>query len=316
MRQNKTLFKQLAELTTEQRNRKSVRLDTLSVNDMLQLIHREDKKVAAAVGKEIKHIAGAVELVVKSLKAGGRLIYVGAGTSGRLGVLDAAECPPTFGTDPSTVQALIAGGPRSVFRSKEGAEDDEKSGAADMRQVRSKDVVCGIAASVRTPYVHGALGEAKRRGAKVIFLTTNPRSVLRQAPYAALRRNIDVAICPHVGPEILMGSTRMKSGTAQKLVLNMLTTASMVRMGKVYENMMIDLRMTSRKLEERAKRVLMMATAVDYNKASRILRLANGHVKTGIVMIMSDVSAAAARARLRKASGFVRYAIKNVSYKN
>ena len=318
MNKRKALFHQLSALTTERRNNKSHRLDSLPVKRMLKLINNEDRHVSAAVRKELKHVESGVALIVKSLKAGGRLIYIGAGTSGRLGLLDAAECPPTFGTDPSTIQGFIAGGPKSVFRAKEGAEDQESTGAVDIRRAKvdKNDVVCGIAASMRTPYVIGALREAKGRGAKVIFLTTNPRSMLRQPAYAALRSTIDVAICPNVGPEVLMGSTRMKSGTAQKLVLNMLTTVSMVRLGKVYMNMMVDLRMNSRKLEERAKRVLMLATGVDYDGANRVLRLAGGHVKTGIVMIMSDVSAAEARNRLRRASGFVRYAIRNATYKN
>ncbi len=290
----------------------------LSIAQMLRLMNNEDRTVPAAVRKELKHIGRAVELVVRSLQAGGRLVYVGAGTSGRLGILDASECPPTFGTAPETVQGVMAGGPQAVFRSKEGAEDSAADGAADIRKmnVASKDTVCGIAASMRTPYVLGALQESKRRGAKVILLTTNPRSTLRQPAYRPLRRSIDVAICPVVGPEVLMGSTRMKSGTAQKLVLNMLTTASMVRMGKVYENLMIDLTMNSRKLEERARRVVMMATGVDYKAADQVLRRAGGHVKTGIVMIMANVSAVEARARLRKASGFVRYAIRNAPFRN
>ncbi len=311
MRRDKALFKQLLTLTTERRNSKSRKLDVLSIGQMLRLMNNEDRSIPAAVRKELKHIEAAVALVVRSLQMGGRLVYIGAGTSGRLGVLDAAECPPTFGTNPARIQGIMAGGARAVFRSKEGAEDSPANGAADIRKmnVGSRDVVCGIAASMRTPYVLGALRESKRRGAKTILVTTNPRSTLRRPAYAPLRISVDVAICPVVGPEILMGSTRMKSGTAQKLVLNMLTTASMVRMGKVYDNLMVDLRMNSRKLEERAKRVLMMATGIDYDTADVVLRRANGHVKTGIVMVMAGVAAGEARARLRKASGFVRFAI-------
>ena len=307
----KKLFNQLRQLTTEERNRKSSRIDVLPVQDVLKVINREDRKVAVAVAKEIQHITRAVGLVVKSFHAGGRLIYVGAGTSGRLGVLDAAECPPTFGTDPLMVQGVIAGGKNSVFNSREGVEDKEKQGASDMRRLKisKHDVVCGIAASMRTPYVVGALREAKKRKASTIFVTTNPRSKLSEPQFSELKKLIDVAICPVVGPEVIMGSTRMKSGTAQKMVLNMITTAAMVRMGRVYENMMVDLKMNSRKLEERAKRVIMIATDVDYETASNALRKAKSHVKTAIVMIKCDVSASQARARLQRAKGFVRYAI-------
>ncbi len=297
------VFEELQMLVTEQRNKRSMGIDAKEIPEILKIINQEDSKVAGAVRKEIPYIARAVDLVVDSLRSGGRLIYVGAGTSGRLGILDAAECPPTFGTDPKMIQGIIAGGKKAVFRSIEGAEDRSAEGrkVIDRKRVTEKDTVCGIAASRRTPFVLAAIQRAKERGAKTIFVTTNPRS--------SFHIEVDVAICPEVGPEVIMGSTRMKSGTAQKLVLNMITTASMIRLGKVYENMMIDLQMKSRKLEERAKRVLMIITGVDYQTAERVLKRAHGHVKTAIVMIKSGVSESEARERLNAAGGFVRAAI-------
>src|SRR5258706_8534803 len=245
----------------------------MDIPGILRTIAREDAMVPAAVRREIPHIGKAVAMVVRSLRAGGRLIYIGAGTRGRLGILDAAECPPTFGTSPSMVQGLIAGGKSAIFSAIEGSEDLQTEGMADIRRKRvsEKDVVCGIAASMRTPYVIGALGEAKRRGASTILVTTNPRSKLAGRDFAGLRKSVDVAICPVVGPEVIMGSTRMKAGTAQKLVLNMITTGSMVRLGKIYGNMMIDLSMKNRKLEEPAKRIVMIATGLDYPAASAML---------------------------------------------
>jgi N-acetylmuramic acid 6-phosphate etherase len=316
MNKNKQLFDQLRRLTTELRNPRTLKIDRLSIPEILESINREERTVTLAVRKEIRHIARAVEFIVKSLRSGGRLIYVGAGTSGRLGILDASECPPTFGTSPETVQGIIAGGTESVFRSREGAEDHEKDGmmAIQSKRVGKKDVVCGITASARTPFVVGAVKEAKRRGASTVYVTTNPRSILRKPDFAELRRYIDIAICPDVGPEVIMGSTRMKSGTAQKLVLNMLTTAAMIRLGKVYENMMIDLKMTSRKLQERAKRVVMIATGVDYETAAGKLAEAGGHVKTALVMIKAGLTAKKARERLKKAGGFVHLAIRNMRY--
>jgi N-acetylmuramic acid 6-phosphate etherase len=299
-------------LMTEQRNPRTARIDSTTITQALTLINQEDKRIANAVEKEIPYIARAVKIIVHSFKLGGRLIYVGAGTSGRLGILDASECPPTFGTDPTMVQGIIAGGNESVFRAKEGAEDKTELGVTDIRKLKviKRDVVCGIAASMRTPYVVAAIQEAKRRSAKTIYVTTNPRSFLKKKEYAQLHANLDVAICPDVGPEVIMGSTRMKAGTAQKLVLNMLTTASMIQLGKVYENMMVDLKLNSKKLEERAKRVLMIATNIDYETASSTLLKAEGHVKTAIVMLMKNVSVSEAKKMLKKSKGFVRKAIK------
>ncbi len=310
-----SIFQQLQSLTTEQRNRKTRSIDSASITQALRLINAEDAKVASAVGKEISAIAEAVRFAVGSFREGGRLIYVGAGTSGRLGILDASECPPTFGSDPSMVQGLIAGGSKAVFESQDGSEDRGQDGVHDIvrKRVSHRDTVCGIAASMRTPYVLGALKEAKRRGAKVVLVTTNPRSKLAHKSFSKLRKSVDVAICPVVGPEAIMGSTRMKSGTAQKLVLNMITTTAMIQMGKVYENMMVDLKMNSRKLEERARKVLMIATGVTYAEAARALIIAGGNVKTAIVMIERRVSAQVARKKIQAAGGLVRRAIGKTS---
>ena len=293
----------LARLLTEQRNPATIHLDQLSVEGILRLINWQDKLVPLAVEREIPHITRAVELIVTSLREGGRLLYVGAGTSGRLGVVDASECPPTFGTDPGQVVGMIAGGHPAMFRAQEGAEDDEEQARLDLEQQRitARDTVCGIAASRRTPYVVAAVRRARELGARTIYLTTNPRS--------EFDLDVDVALCPEVGPEVLMGSTRMKSGTAQKLVLNMMTTTAMIRLGKVYENMMVDLQLTNAKLVERAKRIIMMATGVEYARAQHTLGLADGHVKTALVMIRAGVSAEEARKRIARSDGFVREAI-------
>jgi N-acetylmuramic acid 6-phosphate etherase len=312
MKNNTILFNQLRMLTTEQINPRSKNIDTMNVAEILALINREDASVASAVRKELSSITWAVEVVVKAFKKGGRLIYVGAGTSGRLGILDAAECPPTYGTDPQMVQGIIAGGKQAVFKSQEGVEDKADKGVSEIRRlgVSGTDVVCGIAASFRTPFVVGAIKEAKRRRAKTIFITTNPRSILELSGFAEIRRAINIAICVQVGPEIIMGSTRMKAGTAQKMVLNMITTTAMIKLGKVYGNLMVDLRMNSKKLHERAKRIIMLATSVDYATANKILSKAGGQAKTAIVMSQSGVSAVEARRRLKRAKGFVRSALK------
>jgi N-acetylmuramic acid 6-phosphate etherase len=301
---NKALFSEISKLTTEQRNPASMDIDARSTAEILKIINEEDKKVPLAVEKEIPYIEQAVEIIVHALKNGGRLLYFGAGTSGRLGVVDASECPPTFGTPFGMIEGYIAGGKEAMFRAKEGAEDYEENGAKDViaANVTSKDVVCGIAASRRTPYVVGAVKKAKELGAATLYITCNPRSEFNI-------EEVDIAICPYVGPEVIMGSTRMKSGTAQKLVLNMLTTTSMIRMGKVYENMMIDLQMTNKKLVERSKRIVMTITGVSYDEAAEFLNKAGGHVKTALVMIKANVDADEARARLQKAEGFVRQAI-------
>ena len=300
----KTLFSELSKLTTEQRNPHSMDIDASSTEEILKIINDEDKTIPYAVEKELPYIAQAVDLIVKALKNGGRLLYFGAGTSGRLGVIDASECPPTFGTPYGMIEGYIAGGKEAMFRAQEGAEDYEENGAKDilLAQVNNKDVVCGIAASRRTPYVIGAVKKAKELGATTLYITCNPRKDFNI-------KEVDVAICPYVGPEVIMGSTRMKSGTAQKLVLNMLTTTSMIRMGKVYENMMIDLQMTNKKLFERSKKIVMTITCVSYDEAAKYLQQAGGHVKTALVMIKAGENADDARERLIKADGFVRKAI-------
>ncbi|MDI6803756.1 MAG: N-acetylmuramic acid 6-phosphate etherase [Bacteroidota bacterium] len=309
---NKKLFEQLELLTTEKVNNASKNIDALSTFDILKIINKEDAKVSTAVKSELKHLAKAVDVIVKAIKSGGRLFYVGAGTSGRLAVIDAAEMPPTFGTDPKLVQAIIAGGNKTVFRSQEGVEDREVESIKNLRKLRlnSSDVVCGIAASLRTPFVSAALAYAKQIGCKTILVTTNSRSVLLNKSFDTIQNSIDVAICPDVGPEIIAGSTRMKSGTAQKMVLNMLTTASMIRLGKVYGNLMVDLKLNSRKLEERAKRVIMNITEVDYERAEEALKKSGGHVKTAIVMILKNTNKAEAQKKLKNVNGFLRPALK------
>jgi N-acetylmuramic acid 6-phosphate etherase len=307
----KKLFDQLQTLTTEQRNSGSMDIDTRPVEEILKIINSEDKKVAQAVETQIQYIASAVELVITAFQNSGRLIYVGAGTSGRLGVLDAVECPPTFGVHSKMVEGMIAGGDKAMFRAQEGAEDKEENGKRDIdkKKIGTNDVVCGIAASLRTPYVVGAVQRAKQRGAHTLYITTNPRAKFDLLEFADLKSVIDVAICPEVGPEVIMGSTRMKSGTAQKLVLNMITTTAMIRLGKVYENMMIDLQMTNLKLRERAKRIVMTITGVSYDEAADYLTKSDFHVKETLVMIKSNVSLNKAKERLRRANGFVRAAI-------
>lgn len=301
---DKNLFEEIAGLSTEQRNPRSMEIDAKSTAEILKIINEEDKLVPLAVENELPYIEQAVEIIVDALKNGGRLLYFGAGTSGRLGVVDASECPPTFGTPFGLIEGFIAGGKEAMFRAQEGAEDHEENGAADVikANVTSKDVVCGIAASRRTPYVVGAVKKAKEIGARTLYITCNPRSNFNI-------QEVDVAICPYVGPEVIMGSTRMKSGTAQKLVLNMLTTTSMIRLGKVYENMMIDLQMTNKKLVERSKRIVMTITGATYDEAAEYLAKAGGHVKTALVMIRANVDPDEAKKRLDAADGFVRLAI-------
>ncbi len=307
MSKNK-LFTELEKLVTEQRNPSSVAIDTASTAEILKVINDQDRLVAPAVAEEIPYIEEAVELAVKAISGGHRLIYMGAGTSGRLGAVDASECPPTFGSDPSTVIGLIAGGREAMFESKEGAEDLEINGENHLREIglQAGDLVCGIAASRRTPYTIGGVKYARSIGCKTLFVTCNPRDQFDV--------DVDVAICVDVGPEVVMGSTRMKSGTAQKLVLNMITTASFVRMGKVYENMMIDLQMTNKKLVERSRMIVMTVTGIDYDSASNLLEEADHHVKTALVMNLASLNADEARVRLDRASGFVKPAIQGLEH--
>jgi len=288
---------------TEQRNPASVNIDTMSASELVQLINSEDATVAAAVAHERDGIAAAVELIVDRLRRGGRLIYVGAGTSGRLGVLDASECPPTFGTEPEMIEGVIAGGYGALVRAREGAEDDRDAGGADLRErdVGPDDVIMGIATSGGTPYVQGALEEAVRSGAGTVFLCCTP--VERGAVPT------DVTITPLTGPEVVTGSTRMKAGTATKLVLNTITTAAMVLLGKTYENLMVDLGATCEKLRDRACRILVETTGVGYEAAAAVITRAEGSVKAAIVMQKAGVGLEEANRLLAKAGGFVRAAL-------
>jgi len=285
---------------TEQRNPRSMRIDQLSTLEIVDLVNAEDRMVAAAVGEERQQIAHAIDLVVECLRKGGRLIYVGAGTSGRLGVLDATEMPPTYSTDPGMVQGIIAGGPQALTRSQEGAEDHPQDGAAavDEREVSPNDFVLGIATSGTTPFVHGALQRARERGARTGFL-------LCTYPSEQLIKSHDVVIAPLVGPEVITGSTRMKAGTATKIVLNTISTAAMVKTGKVYGNLMVDLQITCQKLQDRGERILMDTLGVTREEARRLLHQSGGHVKTAIVMSKLSLDAGEARRRLDQVGGSI-----------
>lgn len=301
------LFTQLKKLDTEQRNPSTREIDLADSLEIARLINQEDKKVADEVGKHLPEIARAIDLVKEAFDVGGRLIYAGAGTSGRLGVLDAAECPPTFGSDPSQVIGLIAGGKDAMFVAQEGAEDFEENGRQALRdaELSSDDVVCGLAASGRTPYVHGALKEAREKGCHTIFVTTVPSS--------QIDIEVDVLIDIPVGPEVVMGSTRMKSATAQKMVLNMITTGANIRRGKVYENVMVDLQLTNQKLKERAKRIITMFADVDYDEAEKSLQAAGGHVKTALMMVLGDIDRQEAEKKLEANGGLIRKALQEVN---
>jgi len=303
-RSGKAIFRELGKLVTEQRNPRSRNLDKLTTAQIVKLMNQEDRRVPLAVGRELKNITRAVDLIVERMRRGGRLFYVGAGTSGRLGVLDATECPPTFGTPRTLVQGIIAGGHRALVRSVEGSEDDSKTSQVALRKHRvgERDIVVGIMASRRTPYALGALEYGRKVGAATIAVTANPTG----APLKC-----DVVIAPRVGPEVVTGSTRLKAGTAQKLVLNMLTTGAMVRLGKVYENLMVDLRTASRKLEERTKRVFMNATGATYEETGPWLKRAGGSLKVAIVMRRAGVTRAEAERRLKETQGWVREAIRS-----
>jgi N-acetylmuramic acid 6-phosphate etherase len=285
---------------TEQRNPRSMRIDQLSTLEIVDLINAEDRMVAQAVNEERDAMAVAIDIVVDCFGRGGSLFYIGAGTSGRLGVLDASEMPPTYRTDPRMVQGIIAGGFDALVRAQEGAEDNpgDGAGAMDERDVGPDDFVLGIATSGTTPYVHGALRRARERGARTGFL-------LCTYPSPDLIETHDVVIAPLVGPEVITGSTRMKAGTATKMVLNTITTAAMVRLGKVYGNLMVDLQVTCQKLRDRGERILMETLGVERQHAARLLDDAGGHVKTAIVMGRLGVDAAAADARLAAEGGLI-----------
>lgn len=300
---NDALLTALSQLISEGRNPDTMDIDLLSSLQIVERLNQQDKQVPLAVEKELPNIAEAVDKIAAAFKQGGRLIYAGAGTSGRLGVLDASECPPTFGVSDEMVIGLIAGGREAMFRAQEGAEDSEVLGEQDLRAIHfnNKDVVVGIAASGRTPYVIGALEYANRTGATTVALSCNPES-----PIACIA---DIAISPVVGPEALAGSTRLKSGTAQKLVLNMLTTASMIRMGKSYQNLMVDVQATNKKLEARAIRIVMQATDCERHIAERLLEESESNVKVAILMYLSGLDSQQARKRLAASEGFLRRAV-------
>ena len=293
----------LAGLATERVNEETRNIDTCSTLDMVSMINRQDALVAGAVGREAEHIAQAVDLIYGRFQQSGRLIYLGAGTSGRLGVLDASECPPTFGVDPSMVQGYIAGGDVALRKAVEGCEDSREDGIAlmDSLKVCSRDAVVGITASGSAPYVLAALERARELGAATIGLCTNAHSKLES--------RCDVTIAPLVGPEVISGSTRMKSGTAQKMVLNMLTTCSMIKLGKVYGNLMVDLKASNKKLEDRARRLIIHATGVDADTAGVYLQKAGGHVKLAILMVKTGLEAEPAQALLDRCGGRLAQAI-------
>lgn len=292
-----------SKLTTEKRNKNSQNLDLLSTEQIVHVINTEDKLVAPAVGKEKKSIAKAVDIIVERLRNNGRLFYAGAGTSGRLGVLDASECPPTFGVKPSLVQGIIAGGRGALVRSVEGAEDHAKDGvmAIQKKNICQKDVVVGIAACGITPFVQGALEYAQKIGAATIFVTC--------APEAVGHIPADVIINPVVGPEVVTGSTRMKAGTATKLVLNTLTTAAMIRIGKVYDNLMVDLKATNDKLKDRSTRIVMELTGLKRRQALMLLEHADGKVKPAIVMHFLKIDLKTAQKILKTNKDSLRQAI-------
>jgi N-acetylmuramic acid 6-phosphate etherase len=299
---------ELKGLTTETRNENSRNIDTMTTLDMVKTINNEDKLIAQAVEKQLPNIAKAVDIIADRLKMGGRLIYIGAGTSGRIGILDASECPPTFGTDPSMVQGLIAGGIEAILKAVEGAEDMEEEGEADLRKINfvAKDVLVGIAASGRTPYVIGAIKYANRIGAETISVVSNTESEM--AKLAKL------SITPVVGPEVLTGSTRMKAGTAQKMVLNMLTTGAMIKLGKVYENLMVDVAATNLKLYERCKGIVMEATGSSRDIAESYLEKTNYDVKLTIFLILSKLTSIDEAKRILKDNeGYIRQALQSIS---
>ncbi|MDU2245037.1 MAG: N-acetylmuramic acid 6-phosphate etherase [Haemophilus parainfluenzae] len=297
------LLQTLSTLITEQRNPNSIHVDSLSALEIVRLMNEEDKQVPLAIEKCLPQIAQAVECIVDAFQQGGRLVYIGAGTSGRLGVLDASECPPTFGVSPEMVKGIIAGGERALRHPIEGAEDSKAQAVVDLQTIQfsSKDILVGIAASGRTPYVIGALEYAKSLGSVTVSIASNPNS--------AMTNIVDIAIDTVVGPEVLTGSSRLKSGTAQKLVLNMLTTASMILMGKCYQNLMVDVQASNEKLKARAIRIVMQATDCDKALAEETLKLADQNAKLAIMMILSGLDRAQAEALLEKHQGKLQLAL-------
>lgn len=296
----------LSKLITEGRNPNTMNIDCVSTEEMIKLINEEDKKVALAVENETSNIARAVDTIAEKLREGGRLIYMGAGTSGRIGILDASECPPTYGTDPSMVQGLIAGGQSAILKAVEGAEDDGPRGVQDLKDINFniKDVVVGIAASGRTPYVVAALEYANDIGATTIGVSCNPNSDLANAS--------QISIAPIVGPEVVTGSTRMKAATAQKMVLNMLSTGAMIKLGKVYQNLMVDMQASNLKLVERAIRIVTQATGISREESEKVLKETEYDVKLAILMIESKLSKEDARKLLGVNHGYIRKALTNI----
>lgn len=302
---NDALIAALSHLVSEGRNPETMDIDLLPSLEIVKRINQQDKLVPLAVEKVLPEIAQAVDKITQAFKSGGRLVYLGAGTSGRLGILDASECPPTFGVSDQMVIGLIAGGPDAILKAKEGAEDSPELGVADLKSIEfsDKDVVVGIAASGRTPYVIGALEYANDLGATTVALSCNPDSIIAEVA--------QIAISPVVGPEALTGSTRLKSGTAQKLVLNMLTTASMIRLGKSYQNLMVDVKATNKKLVARAARIVMQATECDKQQAVTVLEQTEYDVKLAILMILTGMDVDSARNQLQHQEGFLRRAVEN-----
>ncbi|MCR9596252.1 N-acetylmuramic acid 6-phosphate etherase [Vibrio alginolyticus] len=295
----------LSRLVTESRNPASAEIDTLSTIEMLQVINEEDQKVPLAVKAVLPQIAETVDAITQAFANGGRLIYMGAGTSGRLGILDASECPPTYGTHPDMVIGLIAGGHQAILKAVENAEDNAKMGQDDLKALHltKHDVVVGIAASGRTPYVIGGLDYAKSIGATTASIACNPECAMAEAA--------DIAILPIVGAEVVTGSSRMKAGTAQKLVLNMLTTGAMIRSGKVFGNLMVDVEATNAKLIQRQTNIVVEATDASKEEAERALNACGRHCKTAILMILADLDAERAKSRLAAHNGFIRAALNN-----
>ncbi|AIW17894.1 N-acetylmuramic acid 6-phosphate etherase [Vibrio coralliilyticus] len=302
---NDALIAALSHLVSEGRNPETMDIDLLPSLEIVKRINQQDKLVPLAVEKVLPEIAQAVDKITQAFKSGGRLVYMGAGTSGRLGILDASECPPTFGVSDQMVIGLIAGGPDAILKAKEGAEDSPELGVDDLKSIEfsDKDVVVGIAASGRTPYVIGALEYANDLGATTVALSCNPDSIIAEVA--------QIAISPVVGPEALTGSTRLKSGTAQKLVLNMLTTASMIRLGKSYQNLMVDVKATNKKLVARAARIVMQATECDKQQAVTVLEQTEYDVKLAILMILTGMDVDSARNQLQHQEGFLRRAVEN-----
>lgn len=298
----------LKQMVTESRNENTTDIDMLDTMEMVRVINNEDKKVALAVEKELKNVAKAVDEISYAFLNGGRLIYIGAGTSGRLGILDASECPPTFGTPAELVVGLIAGGKDAILKAVENAEDNKELCVDDLKDIgfNSKDILVGIAASGRTPYVMGGIEYAKELGAVTVGVSCNPESILAES--------VKIAISPVVGGEVVTGSSRLKAGTAQKLVLNMLTTGSMIKTGKVYGNLMVDVEATNEKLVERQKKIVMEATDCTREEASSALRDAGGNCKTAILMLLGGLGAKEAEILLLEKRGFIREALKAAKF--